>query len=71
MTSKSTRAKWIVENNGVHLNQGLRVFNVQDETQAVNVVNLFPSAKCSCLEEFDCVHIMAVKLVIGMEVFFK
>ncbi len=70
LTSKSTRAKWILDNKGVHLSQNMGVFNVKDETTSVFLVHLFPAAACTCLEQQDCVHIIAAQLSVGMKVCF-
>ena len=64
LTSNDLRAKWMVNNNKVHLVPNLQVFNVSNENNDVFVVKLNPE-KCSCPEVKGCSHIKAVNLSIG------
>ncbi len=64
LSSNDLRAKWIVNNNKVHLVPNLQVFSVSNENNDVFVVKLNPE-KCSCQEVKGCSHIRAVNLSIG------
>ena len=54
----------MVNNNKVHLNSNLKVFNVANEADVVNVVKLNPES-CTCVEKKGCAYILAWNISIG------
>ena len=66
-SSNEIRAQWFINNNRVELCAKMRVFNVKNEKDQVNVVSLNPD-KCTCAEKKNCAHILAAKMSINFKV---
>ncbi|RNA00624.1 hypothetical protein BpHYR1_041164 [Brachionus plicatilis] len=54
------RAMWFYNKNKVSHNINLGIYNVTDEAGTILQVYMYPNSKCSCAEEKNCSHILAV-----------
>jgi len=67
LASSTERAKAIVDNGQVSLNQKLVLFTVMG-TQQSRVIRLFPCVSCSCPVTATCYHAIAAKTAVGLPV---
>ena len=65
--TKLISAKEIVYNDSISFSARLSVFTVVDGTN-VNTVRLHPKSSCSCAVKSNCVHIMAVKMALRLDI---
>ena len=65
--SRIIRAKELVQSDRIVFSPRLGIFTVLDNN-AYHTVRLFPSALCSCPVKKNCLHVLGVKLGLGLDI---